>query len=205
MAGQEVIQVHSDKPVFHAPRPGHRATWAGILLAGATATAVIASNINAVGRVKPQTEQLPRPGTADPEKMEHPLGEYLTLSVSPTGEIVIEKFTKEPETLKAVSFNVEEGELVNFQNSDPDNPQSFSVSPDSLRDSSFVAVFGKGDKDFALAPDNIPHGDIWLIRTNENGEPLGQDGQILPPGESPFMTQIGGVSLAIPFQAPSRA
>lgn len=186
-------------PVYRMPHVPHR----GRLIAAAIMAVTLAAVSRGALENSSETTVQPRPGAADPEKMKHPLGEYLTLSVSPTGEIVIEKFTKEAETLKAVSFNVEEGELINFQNNDPDNPQSFSVFPDNLNDSSFVAVFGKGDKDFALAPDNIPHGDIWLIRTNENGEPLGQDGQILPPGESPFMTQIDGVNLAIPFQAPA--
>lgn len=192
----------------HFPRP-HRPHGDNLILAGLAivgfglAGVTLGVSKDAIDRVQPRTDSLPRSGVVEPEVMIFPMGEYLNLTLSSTGEVVME-FTKEPKPLKAMSFNVEEGELVSFQDNDPDNPQFFSISPDSLRDNSFVPVFGKGNKDFALAPDNIPHGDIWLIRRNGDGENLGPDGQILLSGESPILTRIDWVNLAIPFRAPEK-
>lgn len=225
----------------HFPRP-HRPHGDNLILAGLAivgfglAGVTLGVTKDAVDRIQPRTDSFPRPGAVEPEAMRFPVGEYINLTIGSTGEVVME-FTQEPKPLKAMSFNatsfeIDEGGLVYFRNDDPNNPQVFEISPDSLRNDNFVPVFVEGDKYFSqvldniprgdISPtrlngngerlssneiilDNIPRGDIWLMRTNENGERLGQNGQILLPGESPILTRIDWVNLAIPFQLPAQA
>lgn len=206
-ASKEVVIHHFP----HFPRP-HRPHGDNLILAGLAvvgfglAGVTLGVSKDAIDRTQPRIDSLPRPGVVEPEVMRFPIGEYLNLTLGSAGEVVME-FTKEPKPLKAISFNatsfeIDEGGLIYFRHADPNKSQSFGVFVDSLKDNSFVPVFGNGDKDFPLASDNIPHGDIWLIRRNGDGENLGPDGQILPPGELPILTRIDWVNLAIPFQLP---
>lgn len=197
-------------PVYHAPRVprlrrphGDRPIWAALGAAGVLAVGVtVGALIDAGNRLGTKTEPAPaepipvRLNPPDKKTMEYPYGEPVNLTQDSSGIIV--KFNGEPQLLKAITFNVEEGQNVIFTNNDLENPQEFEVAPDRLMNDYFVPFFGDGDKPFPQAEDNQPTGDIWLMRVNANREPIGEHGQVLPEGTSPIYTRIDYVNLNIP-------
>lgn len=166
-----------------------------LLIAGALAAVGVAANITVEHRQRPPSNTVP--GEKD-DIMSYPYGETLNLFIDSSGDTVIKFNRDEPQVLKAVSFNVGEDEKVLFVNNNPDNPQRLRVDTVNLVNDYFVPFFGEGDRQFILAVDNIPVGDIWLMRVNENGEPLGFGGEVLSEKDFPIYTRIDNVKLDLP-------
>ena len=196
--------------VPHAPRTPHvphsRAIVTGVILALAGAAASGALN---------NRQNTPDSGivTANENPFAKPYGDPVSLEKDSSGNITI-KFGQRSQLFKAESNAVSSSgdNLIYFRPQKDVMPSSdletgdqtndvhyIGVSQEIINEAFFVPVFGKGSKDFPQAADNIPRGDVWYKLTDEFGQPINKDGQILSADEQPILTDSSWITLDIPL------